>query len=139
MEALAKVSLHAITPAEVPAAVRVLAYAERYALPGASLRDAIRGAIYRVQVDGRIAGYVCMSIDAGWAWIGAAVAKVRGLQLAPALLCMLEAIAAESGAHWIGMRTARRGLARIAMSCGYVPVDTGECIEHIKGLQCCKY
>lgn len=133
METVAQVSLYAITPAEVPAAVRVLAYAERYALPGASLRDAIKGTIYRVIVNGWWAGYVCMSIEAGRAWIGAAVAKVRGLQLAPALLVMLEAVAAESGAHCIGMRTARRGLARVAMACGYVPGDSG---EYMKGLMC---
>lgn len=117
----------------LPVAARAFARSMRQVPPGATLRDAMRGQVYAVMVGRSVVGFVALQVEAGAAWIGAAVAKVPRLRVAREIIAACEAIAAGQGAESIGLKTIRPGLVRIVSALGYVPDGDN---EYRKGLTC---
>ena len=101
--------------------------------PGATLKEAMRGQVYALMVGSAVVGFVVLQVEAGAAWIGAAVARVPRLKVAREVIAACEAIAAGQGARTIGLKTIRPGLVRIVGALGYVPAGEN---EYTKGLQC---
>lgn len=117
----------------LPVAARAFAHSIRHVPPGATMREAMRGQVYAVMVGRAVVGFVALQVEAGAAWIGAAVARVPRLSVAREIIAACEAIAAGQGARTIGLKTIRPGLVRIVCALGYAPDGDN---EYRKGLTC---